>query len=369
MNNYILDKKKVDELTQYYKDQGLLIIGLNDSQGVNVTSTFFKKGLLDYLADSLTNNELKPKVINTFSLTLNKTEHINYFLENNLSVEEIKLSQIYSAVSAFKKVMTDINLPAFLGNIGIIYKFVYAPKNGDEKINISTSLKQTSKPIVIYSSGVNDLMREVGANPFGIKSDYKARNTKPNYNYTLNKTNDSKTLEKVIDSIKGNFENIFAINPNTDIYVLGAYVPKSLQNEEMNIFRNLVIDYNKRLSELCNQYGITFVDTEEIGKKYNSSENNFHISSAGHNALANYILGCIYQNLKKPKKKVENNNTYKITNGGPAEVRNSTKLDYLKSCVAAMRTEGYGRKRLIDIAYEHQREANIAQEITAKKRK
>lgn len=90
-------------------------MGLNDSQGVNTTSTFFKKGLLEYLAAALTSDELTPEVINAFSLTMNKTEHIDYFLKNNLSLEEIKLSQIYSVVSALEKVMSDIGLPKFLG--------------------------------------------------------------------------------------------------------------------------------------------------------------------------------------------------------------------------------------------------------------
>ena len=54
---------------------------------------------------------------------------------------------------------------------------------------------------MIYSSGVNDLMREVGANPFGIKGDYKARDIKPNYYYTLEKTSNPETLKKVMDSM------------------------------------------------------------------------------------------------------------------------------------------------------------------------
>ena len=41
MENIISEKEKLDKLINYYKDKGLLIVGLNDSQGVNVTSTFF----------------------------------------------------------------------------------------------------------------------------------------------------------------------------------------------------------------------------------------------------------------------------------------------------------------------------------------
>lgn len=34
---------------------------------------------------------------------MNKTEHIDYFLNSNLSLEEIKLSQVYSVISALEK--------------------------------------------------------------------------------------------------------------------------------------------------------------------------------------------------------------------------------------------------------------------------
>lgn len=137
-----LNDSKVKELINHYKDSGLTIIGLNDSQGVNITSTFFKKGLLEYLAYTFTSYELIPEVINAFSLTMNKTEHIDYFLKSNLSLEEIKLSQIYSVVSALEKVMSDIGLPKFLGQVGNVYRLIYTPKQNDREIKISTSLKK-----------------------------------------------------------------------------------------------------------------------------------------------------------------------------------------------------------------------------------
>ena len=117
-----------EKLIDYYKNKDLLIVGLNGSQGVNTTSTFFKKGLLEYLAASLTSEELNPKVINAFSLTMNKTEHIDYFLKNNINLKEIKLSQIYSVVSALEKVMSDIGLPKNIGKIGNVYRLIYTPK-------------------------------------------------------------------------------------------------------------------------------------------------------------------------------------------------------------------------------------------------
>lgn len=371
MERIISDNQKIEKLINYYKDKGLLIVGLNDSQGVNTTSTFFKKGLLEYLAASLTSEELTPEIINAFSLTMNKTEHIDYFLKNNLSLEEIKLSQIYSVISALEKVMTDIGLPKFVGQIGNAYRLIYTPKKGDENIKISTSLKQAQEPLMIYSSGVNDLMREVGANPFGIKGDYKARDKKPNYYYTLEKTNSPETLKKVIDAIERNYNTVLGINSNTDIYTLGAYIPKSLQSEEMNIFRDLVIAYNEELLNLCNQYGITFMDTEEVGKKYNNSESNFHISTAGHNALANYILGYMYHNkfeLNSSSKKEISNST-EITNKGAEGVIESTTFDYEQSYKKAMELSGYPKKRELAIANEHKRETEVFQKVLLRRTK
>ena len=369
MKNIVSDNEKIEKLIQHYKDNGLLIVGLNDSQGVNTTSTFFKKGLLEYLAAALTSEELTPEVINAFSLTMNKTEHIDYFLKNNLSLEEIKLSQIYSVVSALEKVMTDIGLPKFLGKVGNAYRLIYTPKKGDEKINISTSLKETQEPVMIYSSGVNDLMREVGANPFGIKRDYKARDKKPNYYYTLEKTSNPETLKKVMDAMKRNYDTILGINSKTDIYTLGAYIPKSLQSEEMNIFRDLVIAYNEELTNLCKQYGITFVDTEEVGKKYNNSESNFHISTAGHNALANYILGYIYHNKFEANNSTERKNIspIEITNKGAQGVIESTSYNYEQSCKIANELSGYASERELAIADEHRRETEIFQKVLTKK--
>lgn len=359
------DKEKLRELAQYYKDKGLLIVGLNDSQGVNTTSTFFKKGLLEYLARALADEKLKPAVINAFSLTMNKTEHIDYFLYNNISVEDIKLSQVYAAVSAFEKVMTDLHLPQCLGKLGYVYKTAYKIDNNDKNIRLVDSLKYVSEPMVIYSSGVNNLMREVGANPFSIKKIYKKRFEKPNYFYTLSKANDPKTLDIVIDSIERNFKNILSINNKTDIYALGAYIPKSLNNDEMDVFRNLVIRYNEKLIELCNKYGVTFVDTETIGNDYANSEFNFHISSAGHNALANAILGYMYN--RKIERRVKNLNinleNFEYCNRGAKGVIDLCRYDYEESLIAMQNEIGFVQERHYAIAKEHKREQKIFEKV------
>ena len=359
-------KKKdteIKSLMQYYKNTGgLVIVALNDSQGVKVTSTIFKKGLLERIAKVLKDKELHPTVINAFSLTMNKTEHIDYLLENNLSLEEIKLSQIYGAISAYEKAMTDFNLPVSFGQIANIYRTAYQPKKGDEKIFITDTLKNAVEPTVIYSSGVNNLMRVVGNNPIAIKGDYKRRNQRPNYNYTVNKAENPQSLQSTMDGIERNFENILSLNHNTDIYTLGAYIPKALELEGMNIFRDLVLQYNEKLQKLCEDYGVTFINTEAIGKKYNKSTTNFHITAVGHNALANYILSCMYERkiLERKMPKLQAESHMEVTDVGPRGIIKETLNDCLNTIYKESEESiDYSKKRERDIAKEHLREAKI----------
>lgn len=369
MEKNITDKEKISELIKYYENKKLLIVGLNDSQGVNVNSTFFKKGLLEYIASILSSKNIDTEIINAFSLSMNKTEHIDYFLKHNLTLEEIKLSQIYSTVSALQKVMSDLGLPKVLGEIGNLSRIIYTPKSGDEKIKISTSLKEAEEPIVIYSSGVNNLMREVGNNPFSIKRDFNKRNETPNYYYTLEKSKNDNTLKVVFDSIERNFNNILGINNKTDIYALGTYIPKSLQYAEMDIFRDLIIRYNIYLEKLCKEYGVTFINTEEVGNKYVTGENNFHITSSGHNVLARDIIEKMYD------KKISNHTTYykeykpfEILDNGSKGMLFSILEDYEKRIDLSKKLSNYEEERNYAILDEHAREESIFVKVLINKK-
>lgn len=359
---------EIAKLREYYKKTGLTIIGLNDSQGTNVNTTFFKKGLLDYLLESLKSEQVDAKVINAFSLMINKTEHIDYLLSNNLNVEEIKKSQIYSAIGAFEKVASDLKLPKVLGQIGNLYRLVYKMDSEDKNIFITDTLKAAEKPIVIYSSGVNNLMREVHNNPFSIVSDYKNKDTKPNFYYTLEKSEDPKTMIKVIDGIKRNFENIYSINEQADICALGAYLPKSLSVEEMNVFRELICIYNERLIELSREYGALFINTWSIGEEYNKGESNFHISSAGHNDLASKIISSLYDRkfISKDHNSVNLNTEFEVTSNGVKGMIKNLYKDYLKELNISDTKYYYPKEVSLSIVDEHSREMKVFQKIIKK---
>ncbi len=367
----LTEEEQIQKLQDYYKNHGLVIIGFNDSQGVNTTSTFFKKGLLEALAAKLKTGQLDPKVINAFSLLMNKTEHIDYFLNSNVNVEEIKRSQVYSAVSAFRKVMRSVGLPEFLGDVAYFYKFIYPIKKEDQNLHLTTTLKEANEPSIIYSSGVNNLMREVKNNPFTIVKDYQNRQVTPNYNYTLKKAQDPKVLGRVIDGIDRNFDHILSINPTTDIFALGAYVPRALQSEGMRVFRNLILEYNEKLEQLCDQYRISYIDTEFIGRRYNKSISNFHISSEGHKRLATEIIDAMYERkFSRSSNQEFEPHIYSVTEHGASNIADAAGRDCERSMQdAESKTDPYEQKIAYDIASEHLAEAKVFHKVYKKMQK
>lgn len=360
-------EEKLGQIIDYYKQDGLAIVGLNDSQGVDTTS-FLKKGLLEFLADSLSSKDFSPTVIDAFSLLINKTEHVDYILQSNLSVEEIKRSQVYSAVEALTKAMVDMHLPKSFGKIGYAYKTIYHPKKGDKEIFISDTLYTAKEPLVIYSSGTNNLMREIANNPFNIIKDYKQKDIKPNYNYTVEKAKDPKTLKAVMDGIERNFDHILYINSKADIYSLGAYAPKSLQSDSMVIFRELIDKYNAMMEDLCKSYHVTFVNTNLIGQEFNNSNVNFHISRSGHHALANYILNSIYEKKIVNPILDDDSNALKtrVTGAKSRQMEELITADVINSLKKQRGLSGYSEEVERNITKEHMREAKVFRKVKEK---
>ena len=292
-----IEKGRITNIrSTFSSDEKIVIAGFNDSQGLNANTTPWKKGILDYLSSELFPDRDDVVVINGFSLTLNKTEHIDQILRHNPTIADIKMARVYAAVSAMKKVMQDIHLPQTFGNIGKIYGLTDKVKPGDENVHVSDAIKEAKKPIIIYSCGSNDVMRIVGTNPFPIMSQYKKRETKPNFYYALEMIHDEKTIQRVINSIKRNFETIYGINQNAEVFTLGTPVPKVFTKEELKEFRDFVIAYNAELQVLCKEYGTSYIDTVQVGKEYNNSNVNFHYSAGSQIALSDLILDKMHEN-------------------------------------------------------------------------
>ena len=339
-----MDSVKLAELRNYYKDE-LTIIGFNDLEVVSNASSFFKKSLLDNLADILRSEELEPTIIDCFSSLMNKTEHINYYLKSNLSIEEIKLSNIYSTVLSLEKFMVKRHLPKTLRKIGYLSTFRNSINKDDDTTYITSVLEEASSPIIIYSSGYSNLKREIG---------FDGVNTPKDYDYTLSKIKSKKTLSNVIGDIERNFYNILSINDKSDIYVLSAPIPNSLEE-----IKNLVISFNDSLYNLCNQYNLNYIDR--------------NVTDNTSKSLSEEILAALYTNkFVTNKQQTREYSDYSYISKGALGVMDKAQSDWREIQKLALEKEGYEREYLLDIARSHKDEYDVfdkVQKVLTKRKK
>lgn len=339
-----MDSVKLAELRNYYKDE-LTIIGFNDLEVVSNASSFFKKSLLDNLADILRSEKLEPTIIDCFSSLMNKTEHINYYLKSNLSIEEIKLSNIYSTVLSLEKFMVKRHLPKTLRKIGYLSTFRNSINKDDDTTYITSVLEEASSPIIIYSSGYSNLKREIG---------FDGVNTPKDYDYTLSKIKSKKTLSNVIGGIERNFYNILSINDKSDIYVLSAPVPNSLEE-----IKNLVISFNDSLYNLCNKYNLSYIDR--------------NVTNNTSKSLSEEILAALYTNkFVTNKQQTREYSDYSYISKGALGVMDKAQSDWREIQKLALEKEGYEREYLLDIARSHKDEYDVfdkVQKVLTKRKK
>lgn len=358
-------------LNEYYKNnKELTIIGLNDSQGVNTTN-LLKKGLLEFIAEELKDEEIKTTVIDAFSLMFNKTEHINYLLRSNPNLEEIRDLQVYGMVSALEKAMGDFYLPKCLGKVGYVSRMLHKQRDENKNIRLTDTLRDSKEPIVIYSSGANDIMREGWNNPLSIARDYKKQNSA--YKYAVDKLSDISTVKRVINRVDENFNNILSINDEADIFALGLYIPKSMQRDGMEIFNDAIQRYNNFLMELCKKYNIEYIDTQLTARKNNNSDLNFHITTEGHNTLENKIIERLYDRklYRKSKANITEFNDFKIGKHGLYEMLVDLKRDYqdaMRDCNFTMDKNEREYQIAIQKGKEIERQIGVVQKTLTKRK-
>lgn len=288
-------KKKYifEDVKDFYNDNELVLIGMNDYAN---TSILFKN-ILKYIEEEIEQTGL---LINAASLTLNKVEHMNLMLEHNLSVSEIKIAQLLSIYDGISNLFLetlgekgknaiDKVLKERVSSVALKY-----PTEMDDRINITDIIHEAKAPIIIHSTGANNLMRTLGTNPYTIKKYFEKDCSK--YQYAYQKAYDPKTISEVIKEVEKSFENIIAINPNAIIFSLGLYIQKVFKNHPG--FVDLITEYNERLEKLCDEYLVTYVDTASICKFYENKLIDFNLSRNGQKALAKTIV-CELQHYLK----------------------------------------------------------------------
>lgn len=306
LNEIEFNESKIEELKQFYKNKEITIFVMNDSQGVNLNLGFWKNSYPKYLEETLGAN-----VIDASSLRYNKTCHIDMLLEHNVSLEELKKLNNAGAYLAAKTIAEQMNFPDFLQIlVGDLGENIFGQKisEQDAYIHISDLLREKENPIFIYSSGANDLMFEIHANPLSLVKYDEQGNITPKFIYAKERMEEEATIKQIMDSIESNWKHILAINPNTKIIALSIYVPHSLQNEEYQDFSQAIQRYNTELKQLCEKYNAIYIDEEQLGTIYNQNDANFHINEVGHKKLASLLINNISSHLE-PKKIIYTNCT------------------------------------------------------------
>lgn len=254
----------VDSLIEHYKKKGnLTLIGLNDSQLINIFVPYVK-GSFDRLASTFIENGVNVRSVNAGSTFFNKSEHLKAILDSNLTVEDIRLLTSYSYLEAHSKVLRDVTksksflLPDFMERI--YRRPITNNISGRESI---LSLLQ-EEPIVIASILVNDIMRAVANDPWTVKKDYANRNKNSNFDYTVSKVKDEHVLIEVMDKLKSTLEYLLS-RTNGSVYSLGFFLPKMMEDEGYKVFKDFVDRCNLEYENICKSVGVNFVDLSTLG--------------------------------------------------------------------------------------------------------
>lgn len=290
------NEENIKKIKDFNKNNNACIFVMNDSQGINLNIGFWEKSYPEYLYE-----QLGIEVIDLSSLKYNKTSHIDIFLQNNISLAEFKELNNESTYVSIRNFALQNNIPTeelqnIIGYLG--EKIFHQQVNDvDKNIYLSSQLEKCQRPIVIYSSGANDLMFLISANPATIKKYNENGNLTRAYRYAVDKLNDPNTIREVIANIENNFKNIYSINPNALIVSLSIYVPNQFRNDEYQEFKDAIVEYNLQLKNLCQQYNVCYVDEEELGQIYNQKNFNFHINEVGQKKLSSILIDTIATNL------------------------------------------------------------------------
>ena len=304
-----ISKEDVETIQDHYSSTGhdITIFVMNDSQGLNLNLAFWKNSYPEYLEE-----ELSATVIDASSLRYNKVCHIDMLLDNNLSIEEMKKLNSEGSRYALKKYANENGYKLFSGFFSSIGGKALGQKieDGDEDTHISDLIRDSYEPIIIYSSGANDLMFLANANPNSIKKYGEDGSITNKYLYAESVLSNSATIDMIMESIEKNFIKILSINPNSKVFVLSIYVPSSLSNEDYEVFVIAINEYNNKLQQLCDKYGMCYVDESSFGEIYNDKDYDFHIDVVGHKQLASMIISEIANHLYMSYSVDSNDYTY-----------------------------------------------------------
>ena len=351
----------VDYLKKYYEKQGkLTIIGMNDDRGFNI-----HKNILMNLRDTLSSDKYSIELLDLCSMFFNKTRHIDYYLKHNVNMEEIRLMQEYGTTKEMNHAV-GFDVP-FMSSISKGFNklmLTKTPISGERKdIRISDRIKEEENPLIMYASGLNDIMYELHINPFDLKKSYIERNKSPKYDYACEKVNKD-TIKRIIDGHEKNFESILGLNDGSNIYSLSAYFYSEMKEDYEQRFKEAILMYNEGLEELCNKYNITYINCRFLeNTKYNNPLANY-LSKYPPEMIAYEIVKNMYKNIIEKEyinKPVVEEFVY--DNKGAAGVIEELQKDRDKQKQISDEEITYEKQVALEKMMEHEREIDVFKEV------
>ena len=97
IKQHINDKKEENEklsealyfLSNYYDKKRLIIVGLNDTNGITYLHQSLQKSLLEVIKAYFKDYKIKDTYIDAFNSVINQPEYIDYMLNHNVTLNDI----------------------------------------------------------------------------------------------------------------------------------------------------------------------------------------------------------------------------------------------------------------------------------------
>lgn len=322
----IKNRRQDKEAVGYYesitnKDETIPLILLNDPRSINIHNLVIK-----LLSDALKSSHYKLEPLDYCSIFFNKTKHINYYLRHDLSYGDMKLIQKFGTIkelchaAGIDDMENSTKKQMFRGGVSLASELVYGfvskktPEVAEpEKVRISNEIKNARLPIAVLLTGINDIMYYLHANPYNLKQTYQ---NKPDmFKFAAKRAEDPAVLDTIIHCHRENIEDLKALNPNTDIYVVGAYLFSRMEKEYEKPFKDFIEQYNVRLEKLCAETGATYIDSSILVKeKCNGPVQNF-VGRKPPILMSRQIVEAIKRNQGK-RQAIMNPSTFKYDNKG-----------------------------------------------------
>lgn len=282
--------QNLELLADYYQNTGMVVVGAIDSLGIPYTVRGKKRqGFSEMFVKKFRELGIKVTYINAFSMCINKTLHLDRILKHNLSVAEIKKIQELGIDYARKGLIKKIVLSKGLKNM-------YSIDPEDFHVRITDELHRAEQPIFFYSCGINNIMHKLQANPISILINKETREQ------ALRRVDNEKALLVTMKVIAQNFENIYSINPNTNILCMGIYMPYLIKRlnvilPELKKFEEFVNEYNGEIKKLCSTYNATFIDNSYLTNYCGMMGLDSNFAQECHNSIALNAIDGLYDKI------------------------------------------------------------------------